>query len=149
MADRDLKAMTADIDTPVFDTTAFTTPSALADATVAIVTTASLHHPDQDDFAPNDTGFRVLDGVTPRLHDRPLEPELRRHRVRLRPERGVPDRPARRAGRRRHDRRGRPTAPVVCGQPVRPQRGALRQRARPAPSCCADHGVDVVLLTPV
>ena len=62
MADRDLKAMTANIDTPVFDTTAFTTPPPLADATVAIVTTASLHHPDQDDFAPNDTGFRILDG---------------------------------------------------------------------------------------
>jgi hypothetical protein len=40
----------------------FTTPRPLADATVAIVTTASLHHPDQDDFAPNDTGFRILDG---------------------------------------------------------------------------------------
>ena len=63
MADRDLKAMTADIDTPTFDTPAFTTPPPLAEATVAIVTTASLHHPDQDDFAPGDTGFRVLDGA--------------------------------------------------------------------------------------
>ena len=62
MADRDLKAMTANIDTPVFDTTAFTPPPPLAVATVAIVTTASLHHPDQDDFAPSDTGFRILDG---------------------------------------------------------------------------------------
>ena len=62
MADRDLKAMTADIDTPMFDTPAFTTPPPLAEATVAVVTTASLHHPDQDDFAPGDTGFRVLDG---------------------------------------------------------------------------------------
>lgn len=62
MADRDLKAMTANIDTPVFETTAFTTPPPLARATVAVVTTASLHHPDQDDFAPNDIGYRVLDG---------------------------------------------------------------------------------------
>jgi D-proline reductase (dithiol) PrdB len=62
MADRDLKALTADIETPVFDDTAFTTPPALADATVALVTTASLHHPEQDDFAPNDTGYRILDG---------------------------------------------------------------------------------------
>ena len=61
MADRDVKAMTAGIDTPVFETTAFTTPPALAEATVALVTTASLHHPDQDDFGPNDTGYRVLD----------------------------------------------------------------------------------------
>jgi len=62
MADRDLKAMTADIETPVFEITAFTTPPPLTGATVAVVTTASLHHPDQDDFAPGDTGFRVLDG---------------------------------------------------------------------------------------
>ncbi|MEC8919755.1 MAG: glycine/sarcosine/betaine reductase selenoprotein B family protein, partial [Actinomycetota bacterium] len=33
----------------------------LADATVAIVTTASLHHPDQDDFEVMDTGYRILD----------------------------------------------------------------------------------------
>lgn len=54
--------MTADIDTPDFGTTAFTSPPPLAEATVALVTTASLHHADQEDFAPNDTGFRVLDG---------------------------------------------------------------------------------------
>jgi D-proline reductase (dithiol) PrdB len=63
MADRDVKAMTADIETPVFETTAFTTPPPLDQATVAIVTTASLHHADQDDFTPGDTGFRVLDGT--------------------------------------------------------------------------------------
>lgn len=62
MADRDVKALTADIETPMFETTAFTTPPPLADATVALVTTASLHHPDQDDFAPSDVGYRVLDG---------------------------------------------------------------------------------------
>ena len=62
MADRDMKALTADIETPVFDTTAFTTPPPLADATVALVTSASLHHPEQDDFAPVDTGYRILDG---------------------------------------------------------------------------------------
>lgn len=62
MADHDVKAMTADIETPVFETTAFTTPPPLAEATVALVTTASLHHPDQDDFAPVDTGYRILDG---------------------------------------------------------------------------------------
>lgn len=62
MADRDMKAMTADIETPVFEQTAFTTPPPLSEATVAIVTTASLHHPDQEDFGPADTGYRVLDG---------------------------------------------------------------------------------------
>ena len=62
MADKDIKALTADIDTPVFDAAAFTTPPRLSQATVALVTTASLHHPGQDDFAPADTGYRVLDG---------------------------------------------------------------------------------------
>jgi D-proline reductase (dithiol) PrdB len=62
MADHDVKAMTADIETPVFATTAFTTPPPLDRATVAVVTTASLHHPDQEDFGPADTGCRVLDG---------------------------------------------------------------------------------------
>jgi D-proline reductase (dithiol) PrdB len=62
MADRDMKAMTADIETPVFEATAFTTPPPLSEATVAIVTSASLHHPDDDDFAPSDAGYRVLSG---------------------------------------------------------------------------------------
>ena len=46
----------------MFETTAFTTPPPLAEATVALVTSASLHHPEQDDFAPVDTGYRILDG---------------------------------------------------------------------------------------
>ncbi len=63
MADAQVKALTADIETPDFDQTAFTTPPPLSEATVAVVTTASLHHPDQEDFAANDTGYRVLDGA--------------------------------------------------------------------------------------
>lgn len=62
MADHHVKAMTADIETPVFPITAFTTPPPLDRATVALVTTASLHHRDQEDFGPADTGYRVLDG---------------------------------------------------------------------------------------
>ena len=45
MADHDVKAMTADIECPVFDTT------------------ASLHHRDQADFSAGDTSFRLLDGA--------------------------------------------------------------------------------------
>jgi hypothetical protein len=62
VTDQKVKALTADIETPTFDTTAFTTPPRLSEATVAIVTSASLHHPDDEDFSPGDTGFRVLDG---------------------------------------------------------------------------------------
>ena len=62
MADHDVKAMTADIECPVFDTTAFTIPKPLSECTVAVVTTASLHHRDQADFSAGDTSFRLLDG---------------------------------------------------------------------------------------
>ena len=62
MADSDVKALTSGLEMPSFETTAFTSPPPLADATVAIVSSASLHHPEQDDFVPADTGYRVLDG---------------------------------------------------------------------------------------
>ncbi|MEM7271639.1 MAG: glycine/sarcosine/betaine reductase selenoprotein B family protein [Actinomycetota bacterium] len=62
MPDADIKAMTAGLDAPTFESTAFTAPPPLAEATVAIVSSASLHHADQDDFVPADTSFRVLDG---------------------------------------------------------------------------------------
>ncbi len=63
MADRDVKALTADIETPEFDEVAFTRPPPLDAATVAIVTTAALHHPDDEPYGPGDIGFRVLDGA--------------------------------------------------------------------------------------
>ena len=44
-----------------FAETAFTTPKPLADCTVAILTSAALHHPDQPEFSPRDTSFRQLD----------------------------------------------------------------------------------------
>ena len=62
MADSDIKALTEALPGESFETTAFTTPPPLSEATVAIVTTASLHHPDQDDFEVIDTGYRILDG---------------------------------------------------------------------------------------
>lgn len=48
------------LEAPVFDTPAFASPPPLADATVAIVTSASLHYSDDDDFAVVDTSFRQL-----------------------------------------------------------------------------------------
>ena len=62
MADKTIKSLTENLEAPVFDTVAFTSPPPLSEATVAIVTSASLHHPDQEDFEPMDTGFRILDG---------------------------------------------------------------------------------------
>lgn len=60
MADHDMKKGASEVEIPEFESTAFTTPVALSDATVAIVTSASLHHEGQEDFAPTDTGFREL-----------------------------------------------------------------------------------------
>ena len=62
MTDSDIKALTEALPGESFETTAFTTPAPLSEATVALVTTASLHHPDPDDFEVMDTGYRILDG---------------------------------------------------------------------------------------
>ena len=62
MADAHVKAMTAELECPVFEQTAFVRAKPLAECTVAIVTSASLHHRDQPDFAGGDTTYRVLDG---------------------------------------------------------------------------------------
>ncbi len=61
MTDRDIKNMASQAEPETFKETAFTLPPPLSAATVAVVTSASLHHADQEDFAPNDTGYRVLD----------------------------------------------------------------------------------------
>ncbi len=50
MADSDIKAMTAQIPGAEFEETSFTTPVPLNEATVAIVTSAAMHHPDDEDF---------------------------------------------------------------------------------------------------
>jgi D-proline reductase (dithiol) PrdB len=61
MADRDVKAMAESVEAPAFESVAFTTPVELSKAKVAVVSSASLHHESQEDFAPNDIGYRVLD----------------------------------------------------------------------------------------
>jgi D-proline reductase (dithiol) PrdB len=55
------KALTADLELPTFEAPAFTVPPPLGECTVALVTTASLHHPEQDDFERTDATFRILD----------------------------------------------------------------------------------------
>ncbi len=62
VADSDIKGLTESLPGEPFEVAAFTTPPPLSEATVAIVTTASLHHPEQDDFEVTDTGYRILDG---------------------------------------------------------------------------------------
>ena len=60
MSDQSIKQASSRIPCPTFDAPAFTTPKPLSEAKVAIVTSASLHHADDDDFAVVDTGYRVL-----------------------------------------------------------------------------------------
>jgi len=61
MSDTQVKAMAEDMEAPEFEKVAFTQPPELSEATVAIVSTASLHHEGQENFAAADIGYRVLD----------------------------------------------------------------------------------------
>jgi D-proline reductase (dithiol) PrdB len=61
MSDADTRAAAANTPLPTFDSTPFTQPPPLADARVAIVTTAALHTPDQATILRDDHTFRVLE----------------------------------------------------------------------------------------
>lgn len=63
MTDHLIKTGAARVDCQPPEDPAFVIPVPLAEATVALVTSASLHHADDDDFAPVDTGYRVIDGA--------------------------------------------------------------------------------------
>ena len=60
MTDSSIKQASSRIPCPTFETTAFITPKPLSEAKVALVTSASLHHEDDDEFAVVDAGYRVL-----------------------------------------------------------------------------------------
>lgn len=60
-ADAALRAYLATLPVPTFDEPVFVDAPPLREATVAIVTTAALHHPDQAGFAHGDQSFRVLE----------------------------------------------------------------------------------------
>lgn len=59
-SDRVKQAISA-LEPAEFDETAFTVPPPLSEATVAILTSAALHHPEQAQFDPRDTSFRQID----------------------------------------------------------------------------------------
>ena len=61
MTDAMIKKGASKAECPTPENPAFVTPKPLSEAKVALVTSASLHHDDDDDFAPSDTGYRVLE----------------------------------------------------------------------------------------
>ena len=61
MTDAMIKKGASKAECPKPENPAFVMPKLLREAKVAIVTSASLHHEDDDDFAPSDTGYRVLE----------------------------------------------------------------------------------------
>ena len=61
-ADESMRAYSATLPVPEFETTAFTQlDKPLSQCRVAIVTSAALHRPDQERYSQADTGFRALD----------------------------------------------------------------------------------------
>ncbi len=60
--DETMRAYAGSLPAPVFATTAFTNPKPLSECTVAIVTTAALHTPDEA-FSAGDTGYRTIDAT--------------------------------------------------------------------------------------
>jgi len=60
MSDAPMRAYAATTPVPEFDTTEWVVPRPLAEATVAIVTTAALHTTGDERYAAADAGFRVL-----------------------------------------------------------------------------------------
>ena len=61
MTDAMIKKGASKAECPTPENPAFVIPKPLIESKVAIVTSASLHHEDDDDFAPSDTGYRVLE----------------------------------------------------------------------------------------
>ena len=61
MTDAKIKAGAARAECPAFEDPAFVRPPPLSQATVALVTSASLSHPEDEGFRVQDTGYRVLE----------------------------------------------------------------------------------------
>ncbi|MEM7003823.1 MAG: glycine/sarcosine/betaine reductase selenoprotein B family protein [Pseudomonadota bacterium] len=60
MTDQFIKTGASQVACPAIADPHFVTPKPLSQCTVAIVTSASIHHTDDEDFAPTDTGMRSL-----------------------------------------------------------------------------------------
>ncbi len=61
--DQAMREFASGLPVPEFAETAFTPPPALAEATVAIVTSAAIHPEHEEAFAAGDTSFRVIESA--------------------------------------------------------------------------------------
>lgn len=61
LGDQAMRDFGSALPVPTFDDPAWVVPPPLAEATVAIVTSAALHPADGEGFRPGDTGFRLID----------------------------------------------------------------------------------------
>ncbi len=61
LGDTAMRELGAGLPVPTFDDPAFSSPPPLDRATVAIVTSAALHRPDDEAFTNTDTSYRVID----------------------------------------------------------------------------------------
>jgi D-proline reductase (dithiol) PrdB len=59
--DQAMRDYAATLPAPTFDDVAWTPPPPLADATVAIVTSAALHRASDEGFSEGDTGYRIIE----------------------------------------------------------------------------------------
>jgi hypothetical protein len=64
VSDEAMRAMVNNVPVPEFDSTPFTLPPPLREATVAIVTTAALRRREDPPWARGDESFRVLADTT-------------------------------------------------------------------------------------
>jgi len=59
--DEVMRVFASELPAPTFDTPAWVAPPPLAEATVAIVTSAAIHTADDHRFGPGDTSYRFID----------------------------------------------------------------------------------------
>ena len=148
-ADAALRAHLATLPVPSFDEPASVTPRPLGEATVAVVTTAGLHHPEQQGFGPGEQSFRELEHGRRDLVLGHLSPNFDRAGLAADLNVVLPV-----------DRLDELAAEAVIGgvSPVHlaflgaqdETMATIRLDSGPAAAAVLrDHGVDVVLLTPV
>lgn len=148
-ADEEIRANTSGLPVRSFHNAAFNIPPPLESATVAVVTTAGLHAPDESGWARGDQSFRVLDSASRDFICSHLSPNFDRSGI-------VRDLnvvlPLDRLDEMSSDGRIGATSPYHLAFQGAQTEDMAVLRAESGPRAAAflkGHGVDVVILTPV